>query len=161
MDEYTNAQNTGPDMDLMIDDLSYEDAAAYVKSFLTSYKKTQAALEEKTQELNTWNERLTLAERNGRTDLQEEAKHRLHLLIEEKTRLADETQALHRKIVVLKEKLEFKAKNAGIPSGARAEQLLSDLQQLADVDEYKLNEALKDQQAEEDLAQLKAKLGML
>lgn len=166
--EYTNAQEPQPDSvpssnvdsDLLIDDLSYEDAKNYVLQFLIAEKKAKAQLREKEQELDKWNERLAFAEKKGLTEHLENAKRQLHFLIDEKTKLTAEIEALHRKIVVLKEKLDLKAKSAGIPSSAHAEQLLSALEQLADVDEYKLQEAMKQQAAEDELAKLKAKLGM-
>lgn len=146
--------------DLMIDNMSYQDARQYVLRFLISEKKTKAALTEKDQELNTWNERLAFAEKQGLADQAEKARHHLHLLIQEKEKLAAELDGLHRKNIILKEKLDHLAKTDGIPSSAHAEQLLSDLNSLADVDEYKLKEAMKQQEAEDELAKLKAKMGL-
>jgi hypothetical protein len=148
------------DRDLLIDDMAYEDARNYVMNFLVAEKKTKAALQEKEAELYKWNERLAFAEKKGMTDILEEAKRHLHFLVDEKAKLKAELEALQRKNTVLKEKLQHKAKTKGIPSSAHAEQLLSDLGQLADVGEYKLNEAMKQQEAEDELAKLKAKLGM-
>jgi len=166
--EYNETQEPQPDSvpysdlaaDLMIDDLSYEDARDYAMQFLVAEKKAKAQLQQKEQELNKWNERLAFAEKQGLSDHLEDAKRQLHFLTDEKAKLKAELEELHRKIIVLKEKLDFKAKTAGIPSSAHAEQLLTDLEQLADVDEYKLQEAMKKQEAEDELAKLKAKLGM-
>ncbi len=170
MDDTTHPQNSQDDVgftaepdvdrDLLIDNMSYQDARKYVLNFLISEKKTKAALTEKEQELNTWNERLAFAEKKGMTEQAEKAKHHLHLLIQEKQTLAAELTALQRKNIILKEKLEHLAKTDGIPTTAHAEQLLNDLGQLADVDEYKLKEAMKQQDAEDELAKLKAKMGM-
>lgn len=172
MDEttYSNTQesqadesfSTAPevDRDLLIDDMSYQDARQYVLNFLISEKKTKAALAEKEQDLNTWNERLAFAEKRGMTEQADKARHHLHVLIQEKEKIAAELAALQRKTIILKEKLEDKAKTDGIPTSAHAEQLLNDLGELADVDEYKLKEAMKQQEAEDELAQLKAKMGM-
>jgi hypothetical protein len=41
---------------------------------------------------------------------------------------------------------------------SRAERLLADFEQLVDVEEYKLQEAMKNQEAEDELAKLKARL---
>jgi hypothetical protein len=169
--EYTNSQASQPgspsaaipeaDRDLlMMDDLPYQEARDYVMQFLIVKKKTEAMLQEKQQKLNQWNERLAFAEQKGRTDLLEDAKRELRFLVEAKTKLTAELDALNRKIVVLKEKLDYKAKTAGIPLTTHAEQLLTNLDQLADVGEYKLKEAMKQQEAEDELAKLKAKLGM-
>jgi hypothetical protein len=168
--EYDNTQSSQPgsasypsadaDTDLMIDNMSYQDAKNYVMQFLITTKKTEAVLQEKQQELNKWNERLAFAEKKGLPEHIEEAKRQLHFLAEERARLIAELDALRRKIIVLKEKLDYKAKTAGIPSSTHGEQLLADLEQLADVDEYKLKEAMKQQEAEDELAKLKAKLGM-
>jgi len=152
--------STAVDTDLMIDDLSYQDARDYVLKFLVGEKKTKAALQQKEQELHKWKERLAFAEKKGLAQQVEEATRQLHFLIQEKAKLTAELDALHRKIIILKEKLQDKAKSAGIPSSAFAEQLLSNLEQLADVDEYKLKEAMKQQEAEDELSKLKAKLGM-
>jgi hypothetical protein len=170
MDETTTTQTTASesdftaepnvDRDLMIDNMSYQDARQYVLNFLISEKKKKAALAEKEQELNTWNERLAFAEKRGMTEQADKARHHLHLLIQEKENIAAELAALQRKTIILKEKLEDKAKTDGIPTSAHAEQLLNDLGQLADVDEYKLKEAMKQQEAEDELARLKAKMGM-
>ncbi len=146
------------DTDLMIDDLSYQDARDYVIRFLTAEKKTEKLLQEKQQELNTWNERLAFAEKQGTPDQLERVKRELHALIRERDTLKTERDRFHRKNIVLKEKLQHKAKSADIPSSAHAEQLLADFEQLVDVDEYKLQEAMKDQEAEDELAKLKAKL---
>lgn len=148
------------DTDLLIDDMPYEQARQYVLQFLISEKKTKTQLLEKEQEMNKWNERVAFAEKKGLTQPLEEAKHHLHQLIQEREQLKAEYENLHRKNVILKEKLDLKAKGAGIPSNAFAEQLLNDLGQLADVDEYKLNQAVKQQEAEDELAKLKAKMGM-
>jgi hypothetical protein len=148
------------DRDLLIDNMSYEDARQYVMNFLISEKKTRTALLEKEQELNTWNERLAFAEKKGLTEQAQKAQHHLHFLIQEKNTLSAELAALQRKNIILKEKLQDLAKTADLPSTAHAEQLLSDLEQLADVEEYKLQEAMKQQEAEDELAKLKTKLGM-
>ena len=82
----------------------------------------------------------------------------LHALIQERDKLVAERESLHRKNIILKEKLQSMAKRAGIPSSTYAEQLLTDLEDLSDVEEYKLQEAIKEQEAEDELAKLKAKL---
>lgn len=167
--EYSNTETppsepipteSGVDSDLLIDEMSYEDARNYVMSFLVTEKRTKAALLEKEAEFHKWNERLAFAERNAMTDVLEEAKRHLHFLVDEKAKLKAELEALQRKNIVLKEKLQRKAKTTGIPTSDHAEQLLRDLEQLADVNEYKLQEAMKQQAAEDELAKLKAKLGM-
>jgi hypothetical protein len=157
----TTIPPTGVDPDLLIDDMPYEQARQYVLQFLISEKKTRTQLLEKEQAMHTWNERVAFAEKKGLTQPLEDAKHHLHLLIQERDALKAELDALHRKNVILKEKLEYKAKTAGVPSNAFAEKLLDDLGQLADVDEYKLNQAMKQQEAEDDLAKLKAKMGLV
>lgn len=146
------------DRDLMIDDLSYQDARDYVLKFLTSEKKTIKALQEKEQELQKWNERLAFAERSGNPAQTQQVKDHLHRLIQERDTLKAEKDALQRKTTILKEKLQAKPKDAEVASSARAERLLADFEQLVDVNEYKLNEAMKDQDAEDELAKLKAKL---
>jgi len=146
------------DRDLMIDDLSYQDARDYVLKFLTSEKKTIKELQEKEQELQKWNERLAFAERNGNAEQLQQVKTHLHRLIQERDALKAEKEALQRKTTILKEKLHAKPKDAEVVSSARAERLLADFEQLVDVNEYKLNQAIKDQEAEDELAKLKAKL---
>lgn len=146
------------DADLMIDDLSYEDAKNYVIRFLTAEKRTEKQLQEKQQEFDKWNERLAFAEQQGTPEQLEMVKRELNALISEREKLKAELEILHRKNIILKEKLQLKAENAGIPSSTFAEQLLADFGQLVNVDEYKLQEAMKDQEAEDELAKLKAKL---
>lgn len=146
------------DADLMIDDLSYQDAKSYVMQFLIAEKKTEKLLQEKQQALNTWNERLAYAEQHGSPDQIQRAKHELHTLINERDRLAAERDALHRKNVILKEKLQLKAQSGDSQVSSRAERLLTDFEQLVDVEEYKLQEAMKNQEAEDELAKLKARL---
>ena len=80
------------------------------------------------------------------------------MLIQERDKIAAERDDLHRKNIILKEKLQLKTKNADGSSSSRAERLLSDFEQLVDVEEYKLQEAMKEQEAEDELAKLKAKL---
>ena len=146
------------DSDLMIDDLSYQDAKEYVMRFLITEKKTEKLLSEKQQEFNTWNERLAFAKKSGTPEQIEMVERELHALIRERDQLVAEREALHRKNIILKEKLQSKAQEAGIPSSSYAEQLLADLEDLSDVEEYKLKEAMKEQEAEDELAKLKAKL---
>ena len=146
------------DTDLLIDDLSYQEAKTYVMQFLIAEKKTERLLQEKQQVFNTWNERLAYAEQRGTPEQVERVKHELHILIRERDQLLAERDALHRKNIILKEKLQLKAKEVEASAGARAERLLTDFEQLVDVDEYKLQEAMKNQEAEDELAKLKAKL---
>ncbi|MBD3308763.1 hypothetical protein GF339_20320 [candidate division KSB3 bacterium] len=146
------------DQDLLIEDLSYQDAKDYVMRFLIAEKKLERQLHDKQRELEKWNERLAVAEKNNTPQQLEDVKRHLHRLIQERDTLAAERDTLHRKNVVLKEKLQHMAHNAGAAASARAEKLLSDFEQLVDVDEYKLQEAMKDQEADEELAKLKAKL---
>lgn len=146
------------DVDLMIDELSYQDAKAYVLQFLTAEKKTERLLQERQQALNTWNERLAYAEQHGTPEQAQRAKQELHTLIRERDHLVVERDTLHRKNVILKEKLQLKAQGADSQKSSRAERLLADFEQLVDVEEYKLQEAMKNQEAEDELAKLKAKL---
>ena len=147
------------DSDLLIDDLSYQDAREYVMGFLTAEKKTERLLQEKQQDLDRWNERLAYAEKQGTTEQVERIARELHVLIQERDTLRTEREQLHRKNIILKEKLQAKAQNAAAGAGsARAEKLLADFGELVDVEEYKLQEAMKDQEAEDELAKLKAKL---
>lgn len=149
---------TNVDADLMIDELSYEDAREYVMRFLVAEKKTEKLLQEKQQQFNTWNERLAYAEKQGTPEQVDRVKRELHILIQERDKLTAERDELHRKNIILKEKLQLKTKNADGSSSSRAERLLSDFEQLVDVEEYKLQEAMKEQEAEDELAKLKAKL---
>ncbi|PIE33858.1 hypothetical protein CSA56_10120 [candidate division KSB3 bacterium] len=147
------------DADLMIDDLSYNDAREYVLNFLTAEKKTEKLLYKKQQQLDTWNERLAYAEQQGTPEQLEHVKRELHALIQERDVLKQELETLHGKNIILKEKLQSKPRAAAESSSSdRAEKLLSDFGQLVDVDEYKLKEALKEQDADDELAKLKAKL---
>ncbi len=146
------------DTDLMIDDLSYKDAREYVMGFLTAEKKTEQLLREKQQQLDTWNERLAYIEQQGTPEQLERVKRELHALIQERETLKQERDTLHRKNIVLKEKLRSKSTNGDEGSQSRAEQLLADFEQLVDVDKYKLQEEMKDQEADDELAKLKAKL---
>lgn len=149
---------TNVDADLMIDELSYEDAHEYVMRFLVAEKKTERLLQEKQQQFNTWNERLAYAEQQGTPEQVERIKRELHILIQERDKLTTERDGLHRKNIILKEKLQLKTKNADGSSSSRAERLLADFEQLVDVEEYKLQEAMKEQEADDELAKLKAKL---
>lgn len=146
------------DTDLLIDNLSYQEARNYVMQFLTAEKKTERLLQEKQQAFNKWNERLAFAEQRGTPEQVERVKHELHILIRERDQLLAERDALHRKNIILKEKLQLKATEAEASVSARAERLLTDFEQLVDVDEYKLQEAMKNQEAEDELAKLKARL---
>ncbi|MCP4397730.1 MAG: hypothetical protein GY801_10580 [bacterium] len=147
------------DRDLSIDDLSYQDAREYVMSFLTAEKKTEKLLQEKQQDFDRWNKRLAYAEQQGTSEQLERIQRELHVLIRERDTLKAEREQLHRKNVVLKEKLQAKARNADTTAGStRAEKLLADFGELVDIEEYKLQEAVKEQEADDELAKLKAKL---
>ena len=164
--DYTDAQQSRAespsvevDKDLLIDELSYQEAREYVMSFLVAEKKTEKLLKEKQLDLDRWNERLAYAEQQGTGEQLERVKRELHALIRERESLRAERDQLHRKNIVLKEKLKAKPQDdaAGAASG-RAEKLLADFGELVDVEEYKLLEAMKDQEADDELAKLKAKL---
>lgn len=144
--------------DVFIDDLSYEDAKEYVMRFLVAEKRTAAALREKQQQLDKWNERLAFAEKEGLTEQLEKVRRELHFLIPERDKLKAELENLQRKNITLKDKLQNKAQSVGISSSAFAEQLLADFEQIVDVETYKLDEAMKEQAAKDELEQLKAKL---
>ena len=146
------------DQDLMIDDLSYKDAYDYVMKFLTTEKKTSQQLKETQQELDKWNERLAFIEKSGDMKQLEQVKAHLSRLIGQRDTLKAEGESLHRKNIILKEKLQAKPKDAEAAASSRAERLLADFEQLVDVDEYKLNQAMKNQEAEDELAKMKAKL---
>ncbi len=156
-DDSTTA-SSDVDTDLLIDDMPYPEARKYVMRFLVAEKKTEKQLQEKQQAFNTWNERLAFAEKQGTPEQIAMSKRELNALISEREQLKAEHDALHRKNIILKEKLESKANKAGIPSSAFAEKLLSDFSQLVNVDEYKLQEAMRNQAAEDELAKLKAKM---
>ena len=155
----TEQDYTEIDKDLLIDDMSYQDAKEYVLSFLIAEKKTERLLQEKQQNLDRWNERLAYAEQQGTSAQLERIKRELHALIQERDKLRAEHNNLHRKNIILKEKLQAKTRNAGAEeANARAEKLLADFSELVDVEEYQLQEAMKDQEADDELAKLKAKL---
>ncbi len=155
---YSDSQASQVDPDLMIDDLSYTDAKNYVMRFLTAEKRTEKMLQQKQEDFNKWNERLAFVEKQGTPEQLEKVKRELNVLISERDKLKAEFAALQRKNMILKEKLQHKAKDVGIPSSAFAEQLLRDFDQLVDVEDYKLQEAMNEQAAEDELAKLKAKL---
>ncbi len=157
-EEFSQRLSQEVDTDLLIDDLPYEEAKNYVMQFLTAEKKTERLLQEKQQAFNTWNERLAYAEQRGTPEQVAQVKKELHRLIGERDRLLTERDALHRKNMILKEKLQLKVTGADPSASARAERLLSDFDQLVNVDEYKLQEEMKNQEAEDELAKLKAKL---
>ena len=146
------------DQDLMIDDLSYKDAHEYVMKFLTTEKKTDQQLKETQQELDKWNERLAFIEKSGDAKHLEQVKAHLSRLIGQRDSLKAEKEVLHRKNIILKEKLQAKPKDAEAAASARAERLLADFEQLVDVNEYKLDQAIKEQQAVDELEKLKARL---
>jgi hypothetical protein len=130
-----------------------------VLSFLIAEKKTEKLLQEKQQNLDRWNERLAYAEKQGTGEQLDRIKRELHNLIQERDKLRAERDQLHRKNIILKEKLQAKPRDAGTgAASSRAEKLLADFGELVDVEEYKLQEAMKDQEADDELAKLKAKL---
>ncbi|PID59061.1 hypothetical protein CSB45_01240 [candidate division KSB3 bacterium] len=147
-----------PDPDLMIEDMSYQEAGQYVMSFLLTEKKTEKILQEKLQDLDRCNERLAYAEQHGDGQQLEQITRELHGLIQERDSLLAELEQLHRKNVVLKAQWRIKATRGGEAARVQAERLLADFSELVDVEEYKLQEAMKDQEAEDELAKLKAKL---
>ena len=57
------------------------------------------------QQFNTWNERLAYAEQQGTPEQVERIKRELHILIQERDKLTAERDELHRKNIILKEKL--------------------------------------------------------
>ena len=82
-----------------------EAAREYVLAFIKSLKETQRQRDKLAEELDLWNKRIELAEKESRTDLVQQAKIRLEGIRVDVAGLDQEEEVLKRKVDVLKENL--------------------------------------------------------
>jgi hypothetical protein len=141
--------------DTDIDGLGPEDARQYVLQFIISLKKTRSRHRELSEQLATWRRRAALAAEKQALDLEAQARLRVDELTAREAALAREESALTVKVDILKEKLSSLRLRGQMQVDADA--LLARLQQLAGPRD-RLAEALKDEEADQLLAELKERL---
>ncbi len=132
-----------------------EAAREYVLAFIKSLKETQRQRQKLTEELNHWNMRIELAEREGRQDLAEQASSRVRSIREDLDQLTKEEEGLKAKVEVLKENLRQ------LPSGWQpsvdAEMLLAQLEMLLG-ERDETEEQLQQMKIQSRLEELKRKM---
>lgn len=143
-------------MDTDIDSLDYGSAREYVLAFLTTHKQTQRERAIAEEELVQWEHRVKLAGSRGEPQLKKTAGQRAAELRERVARLIGEERELKRKVAVLKQKLQVLRLQASFAVDADA--LLAQLSLLAGEPDT-LGRALKEQEAQAALEELKRKLG--
>jgi len=143
-------------VDTDIDSLDYGSAREYVLSFLVTLKQTQRQRAIAEEELFHWEHRVKLAESRGEPVLKKTAGERAAELRERTARLAGEERELKRKVAVLRQKLLILRGRASFAVDADA--LLAQLTMLAG-EPGSLDQAMKEQEAQAALEELKRRLG--
>jgi VIT1/CCC1 family predicted Fe2+/Mn2+ transporter len=143
-----------PDTD--IDSLDYGSAREYVLAFLTTLKQTQREQAIAQEELSLWAHRVKLAGNRGEPQLKKTADGRVAELRERTSRLTGEEGELKRKVAALKQKLQVLRQQASFTVDADA--LLAQLRMVTGEPET-LSRAVREQEAQAALEQLKSKRG--
>lgn len=141
-------------MDTDIEGLDPAQASEYVLAFITTLKKTEKALAETSEETNTWTRRVTLARSKGDEALAAQAQARLSDATAKQSQLETELADLKRKVAVLKDKLARLKMTGG--RLVNTDLLLAQLQMVVG-EKDKLGDAMKQQEAEAALDELKKK----
>jgi phage shock protein A len=141
-------------MDTDIEGLDPAQASEYVLAFITTLKKTEKALAETSEETNTWTRRVTLARSKADEALAAQAQARLSDATAKQSQLETELADLKRKVAVLKDKLARLKMTGG--RLVNTDLLLAQLQMVVG-EKDKLGDAMKQQEAEAALDELKKK----
>ena len=132
-----------------------EAARQYVLGFVKSLKETQRQRDKLAEQLDLWNERIELAEKEDRPELAQQARRRVESIRGDVARLAQEEQDLKGKVGVLKENLK------GLPNGFQpavdAEQLLAQLE-MAIGERDETAEKVQEMKVQSKLEELKRKI---
>jgi phage shock protein A len=135
--------------------MDQEAARDYVLGFIKSLKETQRQKMGVLREKKRWQERLGLAEKEGRPDLAAEAGKRVEGFQKEADLLSREEAALLAKVDLLKENLRRLPENPDY--GVDAQSLLAELQILAG-ERDETSEQIEELEAESRLEALKKKI---
>ena len=141
-------------LDTDIEGLDPAQASEYVLAFITTLKKTEKSLAEAAEETNTWTRRVTLARSKGDEGLAAQAQARLSDATAKQSALEAELGDLRRKVAVLKDKLARLKMTGG--RLVNTDLLLAQLQMVVGEKE-KLGDAMKQQEADAALDELKRK----
>lgn len=141
-------------LDTDLDGLDPAQASQYVLAFITTLKKTEKALAEASEETSTWTRRVTLARGKGDEALAAQAQSRLSDAAAKQSRLEAELADLRRNVAVLKDKLARLKMTGG--RLVNTDLLLAQLQMVVG-EKDKLGDAMKQQEAEAALDELKKK----
>ena len=132
-----------------------EAARQYVLGFVKSLKETQRQRQKLAEELDLWNKRIELAEKEDRPELAQQAGSRVEIIREDVARLGQEEEDLKGKVGVLKESLK------GLPNGFQptvdAEQLLAQLE-MAIGERDETAEKFQEMKVQSRLEELKRKI---
>ena len=132
-----------------------EAARQYVLGFVKSLKETQRQRQKLAEELDLWNKRIELAEKEDRPELAQQAGRRVEIIREDVARLGQEEEDLKGKVGVLKESLK------GLPNGFQptvdAEQLLAQLE-MAIGERDETAEKFQEMKVQSKLEELKRKI---
>ncbi len=141
-------------LDTDIDGLDPAQASEYVLAFITTLKQTEKALADAAEEANLWTRRVALARSKGDEGLAAQAQARLSDATAKQSQLETELADLRRKVAVLKDKLVRIKMTGG--RLVNTDLLLAQLQMVVG-EKDKLGDAMKQQEAEAALDELKKK----
>jgi len=141
-------------LDTDIEGLDPAQAQEYVLAFITTLKQTEKAVAEAAEETNTWTRRVALARSKGEEGLAAQAQARLSDAAEKQSKLETELVDLRRNVSILKDKLARLKMTGG--RLVNTDLLLAQLQ-MAVGERDKLGDAMKHQEADAALDELKKK----
>jgi hypothetical protein len=140
--------------------LNPEEAKAFVTQYLSNLKQIDNDIRKTIEAIELWKGRKTLAEEKDRLDLlagaQTELEHHQHKLAS----LKIARQELEKELAEIKEEMKEKSTESGrIMSPEETDFLLKKLEALGgDAERFRLNQSMKETEAELDLEELKRKM---
>jgi phage shock protein A len=140
--------------------MEYPQAAEYVMSFVATLKQTQKLIAEVEKDRALWKQRVDLAVTQGKTDLIAPAQKKLDEVDVKIAKLRAEEVDLAGKCSTLVENLK-KLKATGVTRTIDTDRLLADFEMIIGdkaKEEHTLKKQFKDEEANAELAKLKAKM---
>lgn len=141
--------------------LSREELRAQLASYLLSEKQLKGSIQTSIEEYELWKSRLAMAKEQGREELAEGARSRMEEISRKLADLNLEFDALAAELQQVKAEIkEAELSQKGRASGVDPEALLANIENLAgkSAEASRLERDLRDSEADELLADLKARL---
>ncbi len=149
-----------PKDDTDLSGMEYPQAAEYVMSFVSTLKQTEKLVIEVEKESETWKQRVTLAESQGKIDLAAAAGKKLEEVESKLAKLKSEQQDLAMKCTELVQNLK-KIKATGVTRLVDTDMLLAHFEVFLGDEaraNYNLDKSMKNEEADAELRKLKERM---